>query len=104
MKNYVLIPITAVSAVLSWFIWQNTPEYIHQGGPLLVVGLTFLFLTFGMLVLSGRGRGNTLFIVLLSAGLAVGGYLLFVVAFERHFPEGPFEHAFKAMLHAMGGG
>lgn len=45
MKSYVLIPITIASAVASWFIWQNAPDYIKQGGPLLVVGLTFLFLT-----------------------------------------------------------
>lgn len=45
MKNFVLIPITIVSAILSWFIWDKSPEYIHQGGPLIVVGLTFFFLT-----------------------------------------------------------
>jgi biopolymer transport protein ExbB len=44
MKNYVLIPITIVSLVVSYFIWQNTPQYIKQGGPLLVLGLTLLFL------------------------------------------------------------
>ncbi len=45
MKTYVLVPITAVSIVASWFIWKNSPEYIRQGGPLLVLGLTFFFLT-----------------------------------------------------------
>jgi biopolymer transport protein ExbB len=45
MKSYVLIPITVISLVVSWIIWQNSPEYIKQGGPLLVLGLTFLFLT-----------------------------------------------------------
>lgn len=44
MKNYVLIPIVIVSMVVSYFIWQNMPEYIKQGGPLLVLGLTLLFL------------------------------------------------------------
>lgn len=44
MKNYVLIPIVIVSLVVSYFIWQNMPEYIKQGGPLLVLGLTLLFL------------------------------------------------------------
>jgi len=64
MKNYVLIPITLVSAVLSWFIWQKAPEYIHQGGPLIVVGLTFLFLTLTFAVerfivlWRAGGRGN----------------------------------------------
>lgn len=64
---------------------------------------TFLFLVLGMLLLSGRNRGNRIFVVVLSAVLAIGGYLLFVVAFERHFPKGPFEHAFEAMLKAAGG-
>jgi biopolymer transport protein ExbB len=64
MKNYVLIPITLVSAVLSWFIWQKAPEYIHQGGPLLVIGLTFLFLTLTfaierfIVLWRAGGRGN----------------------------------------------
>lgn len=65
---------------------------------------TFLFLALGMLLLSGWDRGNKVFIVILSAVLAIGGYLLFVVAFERHFPKGPFEHAFEAMMKAGGGG
>jgi len=63
---------------------------------------TFVFLALGMMLLSGRDRNNKIFIIVLSAALAVGGYLLFVVAFERQFPEGPFEHAFKAMSKAMG--
>lgn len=64
MKNRILIPITVVSIIVSWFIWQNSPEYIHQGGPLLVVGLTLMFLalTFAVeraLVLwRAGGRGN----------------------------------------------
>jgi len=64
---------------------------------------TFVFLALGMLLLSGRERRNKVFIVALSAGLAIGGYLLFVVAFERHFPEGPFEHAVKAVMKAEEG-
>lgn len=64
MKNYVLIPIIIVSVVVSWFIWTNSPEYVKQGGPLLVLGLTFLFmaLTFAVerfIVLSrAGGRGD----------------------------------------------
>lgn len=71
MKNYVLIPIFIISLVVSWFIWQHTPDYIHQGGPLLILGLTCLFLvfTFGIerfLVLwRADGRGSP-------AKLAVG--------------------------------
>ena len=64
---------------------------------------TFFFLALGMSLLSGRERRNKRFILILSVLLAVGGYLLFVVAFERTFPEGPFEHAFKAVMKAVGG-
>jgi hypothetical protein len=67
---------------------------------------TFIFLCLAMLVLS-EGRNRKL-IVGLSAGLSVGGYLLFVVAFERHFPEGPFEMLYKwlgkAVTTALSGG
>lgn len=64
MKNYVLIPIFVASVIVSWFIWDRSPDYIRQGGPLLVVGLTCLFLvfTFGIerfLVLRrAGGKGN----------------------------------------------
>ncbi len=64
MKNYVLIPIIVVSLVVSWYIWQHTPEYIHRGGPLLILGLTFLFLalTFAVerfiVLWRAGGRGN----------------------------------------------
>jgi hypothetical protein len=50
---------------------------------------TFLFLALAMTVLNGgRSKG---FIAALSAVLAIGGWLLFVVAFETRFPAGPFE-------------
>jgi biopolymer transport protein ExbB len=64
MKRYVLIGITIVSVVVSWLIWSNTPEYIKQGGPLLIVGLTCLFLalTFcverALVLWRAGGRGN----------------------------------------------
>ncbi len=44
MRKYLILAITVVSLVVSWFIWMNTPEYIRQAGPLLVIGLTLLFL------------------------------------------------------------
>ncbi|MBC8426727.1 MotA/TolQ/ExbB proton channel family protein [bacterium] len=63
MKNYVLIPIIVVSVVVSWFIWTNSPEYVKQGGPLLVLGLTFLFmaLTFAVerFIVLGRAGGRS---------------------------------------------
>ncbi|MDO9694304.1 MAG: MotA/TolQ/ExbB proton channel family protein [Candidatus Latescibacteria bacterium] len=64
MKNYVLAIVFALSLLVSWLIWSNTPPYIKQGGPLLVLGLTFFFLalTFAVerFIVLGRagGRGN----------------------------------------------
>ena len=50
---------------------------------------TFAFLAAAMLVLNNGRRAG--FIVGLAAGMALGGYLLFMVAFQTRFPEGPFE-------------
>ena len=64
MKTYVLGPIIVVSALVSWFIWSQMPEYIKQGGPLLVLGLTFFFLTLtfaverSIVLWRAGGRGN----------------------------------------------
>lgn len=64
LRNYVLVPIFLVSLAVSWMIWNNSPEYIKQGGPLLVLGLTcfFLVITFCVerLVVLWRagGRGS----------------------------------------------
>ncbi|MDY0110658.1 MAG: MotA/TolQ/ExbB proton channel family protein [Candidatus Krumholzibacteria bacterium] len=64
MKNTILVPITIASLVASWYIWQAAPEYIRQGGPLLVLGLTLLFLalTFAIerfiVLWRAGGRGN----------------------------------------------
>jgi biopolymer transport protein ExbB len=44
MKRYLLLLITLVSVAVSWVIWNQSPTYIKQGGPLLVLGLTSLFL------------------------------------------------------------
>ena len=57
---------------------------------------TFLFLSVAMMVLSNFH--NKLFIVLLSAGLSLGGYLLFILAFETRFPAGPFETFMKGLF------
>ena len=57
---------------------------------------TFLFLTMAMLLLS-EGKNKRL-ILSLSAGLSLGGYLLFVVAFKTRFPAGPFETLMKAFF------
>ena len=57
---------------------------------------TFLFLALAMLLLSG-GRRKGL-IVWLSAALSLGGFLLFIVAFQTRFPEGPFENLIGALF------
>jgi hypothetical protein len=57
---------------------------------------TFLFLSLSMMLLSrGRRKG---FILALSAILSVGGWLLFVYAFETRFPSGPFEWLMAQVL------
>jgi hypothetical protein len=57
---------------------------------------TFFFLVAAMLLLNdGRRPG---FILGLAAVLALGGYLLFIVAFQTRFPEGPFEHLLGAAV------
>jgi hypothetical protein len=57
---------------------------------------TFGFLFSGMLVLSkGRRKG---LIALMSTGLALGGYGLFIIAFETRFPHGPFEWLMAMVL------
>ncbi len=49
-----------------------------------------------MLLLS-RGRSHKLILVL-SAIMAVGGYFLFIWAFETRFHEGPFERLMDMVL------
>ncbi|MEL0106058.1 MAG: tripartite tricarboxylate transporter TctB family protein [Rhodospirillaceae bacterium] len=61
---------------------------------------TFTFLSLGMLLLS-EGKNKKL-ILSLSATLAIGGYLLFVVAFQRRFPDGPIEKWLKPFWYSTG--
>lgn len=56
---------------------------------------TFLFLGAATLLLSGLGRWRL--ILGLSAGLAIGGYLLFILAFDTRFPDGPFEELMQPL-------
>ena len=82
MKNvsgYIFVPVFLVSLLASWLIWNNSPEYIKQGGPLLILGLTSLFLvvTFGIertLVLwrAGGRSGAHAFVAGLRKSLAGG--------------------------------
>jgi hypothetical protein len=57
---------------------------------------TFLFLASAMLLLGeGRHPGRAIGI---AAGAAIGGYLLFILAFETRFPAGPFETLMKSVI------
>lgn len=50
ISGFIFVPVFLVSVLASWVIWNNSPEYIKHGGPLIVLGLTlfFLALTFGI--------------------------------------------------------
>ncbi len=57
---------------------------------------TFAFLLAAMLLLNrGRRAG---FIVGLSLAVSLGGYLIFILAFDTRFPRGPFEHLIQAAM------
>ena len=78
----------ALFALTMFFIF-----FVEWGGFTITV---FIFLSGAMLLLS-RGR-NWKFILALSAVLAIGGYFLFVYAFEVRFPKGPFEMMMAQVL------
>jgi len=68
--------------------------YVIQWGGFTLT--SFAFLSLAMLLLSG-GRNKRLIFVL-SIVLALTGYLLFILAFETRFPEGPFERLMEQVL------
>jgi hypothetical protein len=57
---------------------------------------TFVFLFLAMLLLN-EGRNKRL-ILILSVAFSIGGWLLFIVAFETRFPAGPFETLMKGLF------
>jgi hypothetical protein len=57
---------------------------------------TFIFLALSMLVLTD-GR-NKVSITVMSAFIALGGWALFIYAFNTRFPAGPFETMMKGLL------
>jgi len=67
--------------------------FIQWGGFTLT---TFFFLALAMLTLNEGKRPGL--IVGLAATIAICGWLLFIVAFETRFPEGPFEHLMKGLF------
>jgi signal transduction histidine kinase len=56
----------------------------------------FLFLVLTMLLL-GNGR-NKKRVFVVAAVLALGGWLLFIYAFDTSFPAGPFEKMMQELL------
>lgn len=76
-----------------FFITLGYAVLIEWGGFTIT---TFFFLFMAMTVLNkGQNKG---FIAALSAGLSIGGYLLFILAFETRFPRGPFETFMELVL------
>ncbi len=57
---------------------------------------TFLFLLCAMLLLN-KGKDKA-FVLGLSAGLALLGYGVFIIAFETRFPAGPFEKLMQGVF------
>ncbi len=57
---------------------------------------TFAFMALSMMLLTG-GRNKT-FITLMSAGIAIGGWALFILAFNTRFPKGPFELLMEGLM------
>ena len=70
--------------------------FVQWGGFTLTV---FIFLCFAMLLLTGARRVKL--VLLLSLGLSVGGYLLFILAFDTRYPDGPIEHLLQPLEALM---
>ena len=76
------------------FITLGYAVLIEWGGFTIT---TFFFLFLSMTVLNkGQSKG---FIAALSGVMSLGGYLLFILAFETRFPRGPFETLMEAVLN-----
>ncbi len=65
-----------------------------EWGGFTLTSFSFLFLA---MLLLGGGR-NIRLALLLSATLSLVGFLLFILAFETRFPEGPFERLIKSVF------
>jgi hypothetical protein len=67
---------------------------VVEWGGFTLTSFGFLFLS---MLLLGGGR-NIRMALVLSISLSFVGYLLFILAFETRFPEGPFERLIKTLL------
>jgi len=61
---------------------------------------TFLFLFISMVILNGGQRKRMA--ALIASMMALGGYGLFILAFDTRFPRGPFETFMEAVLNRGG--
>ena len=86
-KISVAVPILVLSVGVSWFLWDQSPEYIRQGGYLLIVGLTCLFLVFTF--------GIERMLVIWRAGGRAGSRA-FLRAVGTPVPEGDLDEAIDA--------
>jgi hypothetical protein len=66
---------------------------IERGGFTLT---TFGFLLAAMLLLNRGRKGGV--VVGLSLAVSLGGYLIFILAFDTRFPRGPFEELVQAVM------
>ena len=89
MKKFLWIIVFVVSVVISYFIWKNSPEYLRQGGPLLVLGLTLLFLLFTFTVERA---------IVLARASGRGGIAPFMRTVKSAIQEGKMESAIKDIL------
>jgi len=83
----VFVIIFFVSVVISYVIWDNSPEYLKQGGPLLVVGLTLLFLLFTFTVERA---------IVLARASGRGGVTSFMRNVKSSLQEGQMEKAIES--------
>ncbi|WP_102109329.1 tripartite tricarboxylate transporter TctB family protein [Oceaniglobus roseus] len=77
-------------------LFATTVGYCVLIGYLGFTLTTFLFLALSMIILA-KGR-NIGFITLISAVMALGGWAVFIWAFDTRFPRGWFETTMKAVL------
>lgn len=82
------------SGRLAVFAFAILYIYLIQWGGFTLT--TFAFLALSMAVLN-KGRRLGL-IALVSLAMVLGGYLLFIVAFDTRFPHGPFEVLMERMF------
>jgi len=87
MKRFIFLLIFLASVAVSYVIWDNSPDYLKQGGPLLVIGLTCFFLTFTFTVERA--------LVLWRAG-GKGGVTKFIRAVKEGIQAGDMEKAIEA--------